>query len=743
MSLKHTLRSKLFAHKRITPAAPCPAGLSIVRDEAGVPQIKAQNRHDLNWGLGYCQAIDRGTQLQLMRILGQGRLCELLEDSDENLAIDRFFRRANWQHQASKQVAALKPDTRTWCQALCDGINAGLRARRGRLLQLKGLKPEPWRIEDTILLLRMTAYLTLAQSQTEIERFVVELLQSDVSTDKIAALFPINTRWLDRNLIKEVSLGDRIVPNTALWQQAVPRMMASNNWVIAPSRSGSGAALMANDPHLEINRLPNVWYEVALSCPDYEALGMGMPGLPGILVGRTPELSWGATYTFMDTVDSWMEDCRDGKYRRSKSWRKFKQREEIIKRQQHPDERVVFYENGHGVLDGDPNHAGLYLATRWSPAEAGAASLNASYQLTRAKNAEQAQQSLGKIESAWNWVIADNDGNIAYQMSGLAPKRHPEWNGLQPAPGWDSDFDWQGFYTPDELPQSLNPECGYIVTANNDLNHLSPSGIEPINMPMGDYRAERIKQLIEAHAHHGIASCASIQMDTHSLQADAFLDVLLPLLEEQGRQCELSKMMDGWDRRYDKNACGASLFEAFYAALRQQVFGPEGMGASVVEHLAKNTGIFIDFYQNFDRCLLDPDSPWYAHTSRDQAFLHAFDTARKMGKPKPWGQINHFRFTNILLQGKAPHWLGFDSDSTFLPGGRATPHQGQLFQVADRQTSFAPSIRLVADMKTTALHTALAGGPSDNRLSPWYQSGIADWSAGKLRCAQVHKNKAF
>ena len=65
--------------------------------------------------------------------------------------------------------------------------------------------------------------------------------------------------------------------------------------------------MLANDPHLEINRLPNVWYEIVLKTRDTYFMGATMPGLPAIIVGRNPDLAWGATYTFMDGTDSWIE----------------------------------------------------------------------------------------------------------------------------------------------------------------------------------------------------------------------------------------------------------------------------------------------------------------------------------------------------------------------------------------------------------------------------------------------------
>jgi len=727
----------MFQRHRIPLSSPCPQGLSIKRDANGIPHIRAANRNDLSWGLGYCQAIDRSTQLLMMRLIGQGRLCETLSDTEENLAIDTFFRRANWTRpgigQQDSQLNELSDATREWCQAHCDGINAGLGAKRISALKLMGYTPEPWTLNDTLLIIRMSGYLTLAQSQAEIERLFIELVQAGIPTDKLASLFPVDGKTLDRQLIERIRLPERIVPSDLLWSNALPRAMASNNWVIHGKHTKNGSAMMANDPHLETNRLPNVWYEAALHAPDYQATGFGMPGLPGILVGRTPDISWGATYTFMDTVDSWVEDCRQGNYRRGDTWHAFQVREEIIRRKRHDDHTVYFYENSHGVLEGAPNEEGFYLSTRWSPACYGAQSLNASHALMSAQDTRTAMATLGEIESAWNWVIADASGDIGYQMSGLAPKRHPDWNGFTPAPGWDPAYDWQGFHPVKDLPQQFNPDCGYIVTANQDLNETGKPPV--INMPMGDYRARRIESQLAMNVEQDVSSCQALQMDCYSLQAGPFLEILLPLIEqdEELRRTHQCAELSNWDHCYDAQSRGAVLFETFYAALRQHVFGQDGLGADVIRHLSQQTGVFIDFYQNFDRCMLDPESPWFQSFERDEAFLAAFRHVAQHDPGKRWGEINRFQFTNQLFQGRLPHFLGFDTDPVTLIGGRATPHQGQLYTSAGRSTSFAPSIRLIADMNDRLLHTCLAGGPSDNRFSPWYTSGIDDWLTGRYK----------
>lgn len=718
-----------------------PAGLSIARDAHGVPHIDAARFDAAMWGIGYCHATDRTTQILMMRTLGQGRVCELLSDSDESLQIDKFFRRANWHNNIEQQVGMLDDETRRVSQTYCDGVNAGLAARKMYALKLLGLRPEPWTIADSILIMRMTGYLTLVQSQAEVERFFIEMVQAGVDNERLAELFPIDPDSFDRDLIMSVSLGERIVPTDVLWKIALPRTMASNNWVVAGRKTRSGKPIMANDPHLEVNRLPNVWYEQCVkwgkdsSRDSGYMIGMGMPGLPGVPVGRNDKVAWGATYTFMDAVDSWVEDCQDGMYRRGSEWQPFAERKETIRRKSNDDLELVFYENQHGVLDGDPTIPGRYLTTRWSAAEAGAATLIASLKMPCVSSSEQAMQHLGAIESAWNWVIADSDDNIAFQMSGLLPRRTASWNGFAPAPGWDPKFDWQGYVGLQDLPRCLNPDDACFVTANQDLNRFGNA--KPINMPMGDYRARRIEGLLHDRDDHDVESTRQIQLDVFSDQARLYLDILLPLIAETFCDSIGRTALQKWDLQYDLESRGAVLFECFYSALRQQVFGASGFGEQVLEHLSEQTGIFIDFYQNFDRVLLNPQSTWYDDNDRDQAFVAAFKVAQEKYTGARWKDVNTLPFVNQLFQGKLPKIFGLDTLPIPLAGGRATPRQGQIYTSNGRQTSFAPSVRMVADMSESCLHTSMAGGPSDNRFSRWYKSGIAGWQKGIYKVLEI------
>lgn len=699
----------------------------ISRDDHGIPHIESDDTAGLYWGLGYVHATDRPLQMLLARIVGQGRVSELLDGSDASLEIDLFFRRMNWQACTQAHRDALSPDALEACEAYCSGVQAALARRVPWELRLLGYRPEPWTLEDIFLMVRMLGYVTLAQSQGEVERLFVEMVQAGVSTEKLHDLFPGILGGLDMDLVRQVHLGRRTVP-AALWGSAVPIPLASNNWVVSGSRTASGKPILSNDPHLEVNRVPSVWCEVVLKSRGRYAMGGSMPGLPGVLVGRTPDIAWGATYAFLDAEDSWIERCRDGRfYREGDGWIPFRVRKERIFRKGREATEVFFYENDHGVLDGDPHREGLYLTTRWAASESGAATINHIFRMWDCPDVEAGMGLLGRAEAAFNFVLADRHGNIGYQMSGLFPKRREGVSGFVPLAGWLKENDWQGFADPQELPRCLNPEEGFFATANEDLNRYGR--VKPINMPMGPYRAERIGHLIRERMRSlTVEDMFSMHRDLYSPQAELFMRVLKPLLPDTPAASTLAK----WDLRYDAGSKGATLFEAFYKALHGEVFGRQGLGEGALDFLDRETGTFADFYFNFDRVLLSERSAWFAGDAREEIYRKAAAAALALS-PRPWGEERKVMLSHILFGGKLPSWLGFDRGPITIQGGRATVHQGQIYRTGGRTTTFCPSYRFVTDLSRDEARTNLAGGPSDRRFSRWYCSDLKDWIEGRYK----------
>ena len=708
--------------------------MHIQRDTHGVCHVVAEHESDLYLGLGFCHAVDRATQMTLTRVLGQGRACELLRDDPELLKFDRFFRRMNLSSGTEAEEAKLSKHHRLLAEAYCEGVNHGLARGRPLELLLLRLRPEPWTVGDCVLLARVLGYFALAQSQGDMERFIIELVQGGVTGERIRELFPALGDDFDEDLLGRVRLDERLVPERLRWASSLPSAAASNAWAVAGDRSASGAGLLAADPHLEVNRLPALWYEVVLERRDRFCMGATMPGLPAVAVGRTNTVAWGITYGCMDAHDAWVEDCRDRSYRQDVDgvtrWKPFRVRREVIRRRRNPPEEVTFFENEHGVLHGDPSRPGLYLTERWSGStDTGAATLAAAFDVLEARDAAGALDALARTESSWTFVAADRQGGIGIQMSGLMPRRRPGAGGLAALPGWDPRNDWHGFVAAEDLPGVRNPEGGYVVAANHDLNELGRA--RPINLPMGPHRAQRIAALLAARDRWTVEGFRRLQMDVVSEQAIAFMEVLRPLLPE-GQQADALR---DWDCSYGWDSTGAYMFECFYRGVIEEVFGA-ACGSDVVAFMLDETGVVAGFYDDLDRVLLDPSSAWYGSLQRDEVFARV--AARVLRDPaKRWADHQRFTLTHVVFGGRLPRWTGFDVGPVPLRGTRATIHQGQIFGSAGRRVTVAPSYRLVADLEEGAAHTVLPGGSSERRSSRWYASGIGDWLAGGLKRLDV------
>jgi len=718
----------------------------IGRTKDGVAEIEAEDLNDALQGLGYCHGRDRALQMRLVRILARGRASEILESSDEMLDLDQFLRRLNFSSDVAQQEEALSSSTRSALASYNRGVNSAFETL-GIPWELRWLGDralgDPWTFADVYLTAKVIGYVALAVSQAELERWILECVRSGISRAQLEELFPGKLEDLDEELVNQLRLPEEVVPRELWSQPLLPAAMASNNWVLAGSKTESGRPLACNDPHLQINRLPAFWYEAVLRWgekrkgkPRY-AMGATLPGTPGVVVGRNPDLSWTVTYAFMDCVDSWIEDCRDGQYRRAQEWRPFRVRKETILRKNKPSVELTFYENEHGTLEGDPNEPGYYLASRWSCGEqTGASSLDGLLGILNAKTVEEGREVLGKLcNSSWNWLLADRAGSIGYQMAGKMPLRRAGSSGLIPLKGWDSENDWQGFAAIEDLPRALNPREGFLATANDDLNDLGR--LRPINACVAPYRAERIRAVLARSEKMSIEDMKNLQYDTYSTQADRFLAVLEPLLRERMNDSKAQLLLE-WDRSYRQDSRACWLFESFYRELIEEVFGgkngpsgePRKLGVPVIGYLLDQTTIFAEYYGVFDRVLLAETSLWFGRRTRSEIYRTVLERVLE-GNPRRYGETRRFTLHHLLLGGKWPRLLGFDRGPIPLWGGRATVHQGQILRNRQRDLISGPSYRFVTDLATDELQANLPGGASDRRLSRWYANGLKEWLNGQ------------
>lgn len=700
--------------------------VSITRNDHGVPEISGKRHEDVYYGMGWVHAHDRQLQALLTRILLQGRAAEKLAGDPALIEIDRYMRRMQFLPDPESEIKKLEPTVRRYLDFYTQGFNHYLETH-GTVFELRllGYKPEPWQIKDSLVLGKIMAFLGLADAQGAMEKFLTQMVRHDLGEKKLQELFPYLTEKIDYDLMKKLSLAPPLIPEALKWLSKLPKMTASNNWAVSGKLTASGKPIYCSDPHLEVNRIPAIWQEIVLRLPDDVIMGASLPGVPGIAIGRSRHMAWGATYSFMDMIDYRVEECRDGRYRRGKQWKPFAVREELItvKKGEPVIEKV--YENEHGVLEGDPFTEGHYLVMSWSAARGcGAGEFNGLLGLPHARSAREAMACFRKLEAlSFNWVMADSLGNIAYQMSGRLYKRPKGVSGLVPLPGWEKKYTPRGFVSASLLPAAYNPPEGIIVTANQDLNRLGKA--KPINLPMASYRADRIAQLLKKKKKLGVEDMKRIHFDLYSLQAERFMKVLRPLLPDTDN----GRILREWECTYTPDSRGATLFESVYRALLRTVFGDNGMGREVVDWAMSETGLFNDYYGNFDEILMNPRSAWFDGRPRDELFKRAIKEGLSAA-PKPYGRTRMVTLSHLLFGGKLPRFLGFDYGPIPLPGSRATVPQGQIFKSAGRVTTFSPSYRMIADLAEKALHTNIAGGSSDRRFSRWYMSDMENWLKG-------------
>ncbi|MBW3599551.1 MAG: penicillin acylase family protein [Planctomycetes bacterium] len=739
MNMLIPARPSLLKHLRLKGAA---GRFAATRDEHGVPHIKAERWLDALYGLGYMHAVDRGTQLLFSRSVGAGKAAEEIADQPELLETDRFFRRFGLHRGLTEEVAVLDSKTQAELAAYCEGVNAGL-ARRGRSLPMWATRyrARTWDPESVMLVGKLLSFGGLAISQLQNERLLVSLIHAGVNEAGLRELFAPRLDNVDFAMLRRVKMANALSDEALELLADLPRLAGSNAWAVSPQRSESGHALLASDPHLEINRLPAIWYEAVLSWDDQYVMGATLPGCPLFAVARTSEVAWGVTYMKGDAVDYFVEDCRPApgggwQYRRARHWRDYTIREETIGRKGGEAQTLHVYENEQGVLETDPDQhgPGLHLAVAWTGNHVGSGRAIAAWlDVIAARWAAEAMDIVRDCpQPTLCWVFADRQGHIGLQGCGRIPQRGTNQIGLAPTPAWRRESHWQGWLPVELLPRKYDPPEGFLGTANEEVN--PPGELLLCTQPLGDYRKRRIDNRLHELPQATIEDMCRLQYDLYSTQAEDLLEIFLPHLPDG----EVKERLERWDRCYSADSLEASLYQRLYRNVLIETFGHErGLGWRRMLYLSSRAGYSMMVLTAADRLLAKEDSVWWRGRDKGQLIRRACERLEEQSDrqpEQPWSEVNNFHFTDRFFGAhRVGHILGFNSGKHPMPGCHATPFQGHVVQTATRETTFAPSYHFVTDLGTDEAWTNLPGGPSESRFSRYYKSDVPRWLTGDYK----------
>lgn len=516
--------------------------VEVLRDPWGVPHIYAGDLDDLFFAQGFVQAQDRLWQMDLYRRTGEGRLAEVL--GPEAVAHDRLARLVRYRGPwTDEEYGAYHPEGRRIVEAFTRGVNAYIAyaTEAGELpveFAITGLEPEPWTPEATLL--RMQTAMPLADARREL-RLAMDVAEHGAEeanrradpTPWRALTVPdgFDPRLVDEAAIDALSTFDNAMPRPPLeepWAEwldawasehggAQENAPGSNNWVVAPRLTATGAVFMANDPHRTVAN-PSLRYVVHLDAPGWTAIGSTEPVLPGVAIGHNGRVAWGLTIVGTDQSDVYVEHIDPSDPRRVRwgdGWESMETVVDTIRVKDAPPVVVELQYTRHGPVFYRDDANGVAYALRSTMHEPGTTGYLPALRLNEVDDCRAFLDALDYWTAPTeNMLCGDSQGNIAWRAAALSPRREG-WLGRLPVPG-DGRFEWSGFR--DDLPQELNPDRGWIATANHDIH---PPGYDPpLYFKSGTSfpRYERLAEILGSGSAFTMDDMVALQQDAHSAQ---------------------------------------------------------------------------------------------------------------------------------------------------------------------------------------------------------------------------------
>jgi penicillin amidase len=758
------------------------AGLSgsvtVTRDSFGVPTIRGETRADVARAIGVVHAQDRFFQMDLLRRRAAGELAELV--GKIALPLDRGTRPHHFRSLAQQVLASLPADQRDLLEAYAAGVNAGLSALGDKPFEyvLIRSKPAPWLPEDSVLIVyAMTLDLQEASNTYELS---LTTLRDKLGPEAVAFFAPLLTPAdgaLDdsngplapipspqavnfRAAHSQPRVSTSGVASLATTLPSSEDHAGSNSFALSGKHTQSGAAMLANDPHLNLG-IPNIWYRAMLEWPVQDSgatprnriVGVSIPGVPFIVIGSNGHVAWGLTDAAVDTNDLVAVDVasESGTLYRAPGSEDLNtievRRDTINVKGGEPEIVETEWTDWGPVVARDFRKRPL--AHRWIAHDPAATNLN----FIRLETARNVTDAIAIAHDsgipANTFLVADRAGDIAWTIAGKFPKRSG-FDGRLPVAWTFGDRGWKGLVPASEVPvistaagaqtfpsASALAQSGRLWTANNrlfggaTLELLGDGGYAPAP------RAVQIRDQLAKLEKATPRDFLSIQLDHRGLYLERWQQLLLEILTPENvaqndKRAELRRLIEAWDGRASVDSVSYRLVKTFRAATADRVFIP----------------IFApcaEAFPGFDWRKFDYEHPLWTvlqeeplhlleqkYSSWRELLLAAADDVptriQQDGSTlsqATWGERNRAKIRHPMAGGipfGLGRWLNLPNDP--LPGDTHMP----LIQ----SPAFGASMRLIVSPGRE--HEGLfsmPGGQSGHPLSTFYRAGHSSWVQGE------------
>jgi len=532
------------------------AEVTVKRDNWGVPHITAQNEADAWFALGYVMGQDRLFQMEVLRRVACGETAAIL--GSVSVPVDALVRSFQLRPKAEATDALLKarhPELHELMTAFTEGINH--RMAQESLPFEYAVLAMPGRPFDVVDCLSIGALLPITFADGLRGDPLYTLLEERLPHRDVGELFPGYSRESRPVTIMEtldeaqafLEGREELTPDPARTDASAEGLeallallnpisaafgpaMGSNSWVLGPSRSKSGKAILASDPHIGFTN-PSIWYEAQITLPDHDLYGYYFPLVPVALLGQNRHHAWGLTMFANDDVDLFRETFHPedpGQVLYKGAWTAVETREETIAVRWGKDVTAMVRRTPHGPIVSDMlgalfEYDGPDVALSWVWQHVDYTDMVAFYRMGRATSYEDFAAAMPLITSpGLNVTYADRDDNIAWWAAGMIPIRPPHVNPKALLDGASGKDELLGFVPFSENPHLRNPPSGFIATANN-MSTVKPVGAVPELQGYwqpGD-RAGRIEELLAGQATWSVEELKVVQLDTQGRAAPAIV----------------------------------------------------------------------------------------------------------------------------------------------------------------------------------------------------------------------------